>query len=92
MTSATRIDHAHCVRVRAPSALRRAGLRQRRPLQVIVGRTQAHRGLHRSMTVVRLTVGNGGARVLNTISVVLVHHCRHNRTPIVSIVAHQTTR
>lgn len=87
MTSATRIDHAHCVRVRAPSALRPAGPRQRRPLQVIVGRLQVHRGLHRSSRTVCPTIENGGARVRKNTSMALVHLYRHNRIPIARTVA-----
>jgi hypothetical protein len=89
MSSATHTDHVHCVRVRAQSALRPAGPRQRRPL---VGRPRIHRGLYRirNMTV-RRTVGNGGARVLKTITVILVHHCRHNRIPVARTVVHRVT-
>jgi hypothetical protein len=87
MSSATHTDHVHCVRVRAQSALRPAGPRQRRPL---VGRPRIHRGLYRiSNMTVRPTVGNGGAPVLKTIFVTLVRHCRHNRTPAARTVMYR---
>ena len=87
MTSVTRIDHAHCVRVRAPSALRPAGPRQRRREQVIVGRLQVHHGLHCSTRTVRLFVENVGTQVRKTTSMALVHLYRHNRFPIARTVA-----
>ena len=87
--SATHIGHAHCVRVRAPNALRPAGLRQRRPLQVISGRPQVQRSLHRSSCMIaRPIVENEGARVRKATAMVLVHRYRHSHITVASTVAY----
>jgi hypothetical protein len=58
----------------------------------MLGRPRIHRGLYRiSEMTAPITVENGGARVLETITVILVRHCRHNRIPVARTVVYRIT-